>query len=112
VNDWPSFPQDNQNQTFTIRKRLRTPQNRTKLRVFMDRVRFDESMPAELLSFLRSFFLTCNPRNVSEGKALYMVGPFLTGAPATSLTRYFLIRQATSGAGPSHSFLRRCTGPW
>jgi len=77
----------------------------------MDQVRVDGTKPAELLSFLRRFFLTCNDKNVSEGKALYMVGSFLTGAPATNLTRYFLIRQATSGAGPSHPSLMRCTGP-
>jgi len=49
----------------------------------MDRVRFDGTKPAELFSFLRRLVRACNDSNVWEGKALYLVGSFLTGAAAT-----------------------------
>jgi len=49
----------------------------------MDGARFDGTKPAELFSFLRRFVRACNDSNVWEGKALYPVGSFLTGAAAT-----------------------------
>jgi len=55
VTDWHSYRLDNQNQTFTSRMRLRITQDRKKLRVSMDRVRFYGTKPAELFSFLRRF---------------------------------------------------------
>ena len=56
----------------------------------MDRVRFDGTKPAELFSFLRRFFRACNDSNVWEGKALYLVGSFLTGAAATWFQKILL----------------------
>ena len=53
----------------------------------MDRVRFDGTKPAELFSFLRRFVRACNDSNVWEGKALYLVGSFLTGAAATRFNK-------------------------
>jgi len=53
----------------------------------MDPVRFDETKPAELCSVLRRFVLACNERSVWEGKALYLVGSFLTGAAATRFNK-------------------------
>jgi len=64
VTDWHSYRLDNQNQTFTSRKRLRITQGRKKLRVSMDRVRFDGNKPAELFSFFRRFVRSCNDSNV------------------------------------------------
>jgi len=49
----------------------------------MDRVRFEGSRPAELFSFLRRFVLACDESNIWEGKALYLVGSFLSGSAAT-----------------------------
>jgi len=51
VTEWNSCRLDSQNQTFTIRMRLRITQDRKELRASMDRVRFDETKPAELFSF-------------------------------------------------------------
>jgi len=51
VTEWNSCRLDSKNQTFTIRMRLRITQDRKKLRVSMDRVRFDETKPAERFSF-------------------------------------------------------------
>jgi len=87
VTDWHSYRLDNQNQTFTSRMRLRTAQDRKKLRVSMDRVRFDGTKPAELFSFLRRFVRACNDSSVWEGKAFYLVGSFLTGASATRFNK-------------------------
>jgi len=55
VTDWHSYRLNNRNQIFTSRMRLRITQDRKKLRVSMDRVRFDGTKPAELFSFLRRF---------------------------------------------------------
>jgi len=49
----------------------------------MDLVRFDGTKPAELFSFLRRLVRACNDSNVWEGKALYLLGSFLTAAAAT-----------------------------
>jgi len=87
VTDWHSYCLDNQNQIFTCRMRLRITQDRKKLRVSMDRVRFDGTKPAELFSFLRRFVRACNNSNVWEGQALYLVGSFLTGAAATRFNK-------------------------
>jgi len=87
VTDWHSYRLDNQNQTFTGRMRLRITQDRKKIRVSMDRVRLDGTKPAELFSFWRRFVRACNDSNVWEGKALYLVGSFLTGAAATRLNK-------------------------
>jgi len=46
VTDWHSYRLDNKNQAFTSRMRLRIIQDRKKLRVSMDRVRFDGTKPA------------------------------------------------------------------
>jgi len=83
VTDWNSYRLDNQSQTFSSRMRLRITQDRKKLRVSMDRVRFVGTKPAELFSFLRRFVRACNDSNVWEGKALYLLGSFLTGTAAT-----------------------------
>jgi len=48
----------------------------------MDRVRFDGTRPAEPFSFWRRFVRSCNDSNFWEGKALSLVGSFLTGAAA------------------------------
>jgi len=87
VTDWHSYRLDNQNQTFTSRMRVRITQDRKKLRVSMDRVCFDGTKLAELFSFLRRFVRACNDSNVWEGKALYLVGSFLTGAAATRFNK-------------------------
>ncbi|OSX77706.1 hypothetical protein BU14_0136s0004 [Porphyra umbilicalis] len=100
VTDWHSYRLDNQNQTFTSRMRLRITQDRKKLRVSMDRVRFDGTKPAELFSFLRRFVRACNDSNVWEGKALYLVGSFLTGAAAT---RFNKILPDTAGHIPGRT---------
>ena len=83
VTDGRSYRLDNQNQTFTSRLRLRITQDRKKLRVSMDRVRFDGTKPADLFSVLRRFVRECNDSHVWEGSALYRVGSFSTGAAAT-----------------------------
>jgi len=100
VTDWHSYRLDNQIQTFTSRMRLRITQDRKKLRVSMDRVRFDGTKPAELFSFLRRFVRACNDSNVWEGKALYLVGSFLTGAAAT---RFNKILPDTAGHIPGRT---------
>jgi len=100
VTDWHSYRLDNQNQIFTSRMRLRITQDRKKLRVSMDRVRFDGTKPAELFSFLRRFVRACNDSNVWEGKALYLVGSFLTGAAAT---RFNKILPDTAGHIPGRN---------
>jgi len=100
VTDWHSYRLDGQNQTLTSRMRLRITQERKKLRVSMDRVRFDGTMPAELFSFLRRFVRGCNYSNVWEGKALYLVGSFLTGAAAT---RFNKILPDTAGHIPGRT---------
>jgi len=100
VTDRHSYRLDNQNQTFTSRMRLRITQDGKKLRVSMDRVRFDGTKPAELFSFLRRFFRACNDSNVWEGKALYLVGSFLTGAAAT---RFNKILPDTAGHTPGRT---------
>ena len=100
VTDWNSYRLDNQNQTFTSRIRLRITQDRKKLRVSMDRVRFDGIKPAGLFSFLRRFVRACNDSNVLEGKALYLVGSFLTGAAAT---RFNKILPDTAGHIPGRT---------
>jgi len=64
VTDWHSYRLDSQNQTITSRMRLRIAQDRNKLRVYMDRVSFDWTKPAELFSFLRRFVIACNNSNV------------------------------------------------
>ena len=72
----------------------------------MDRARFDGTKPAELFSFLRRFFRACNDSKVWEGKALYLVGSFLTGAAAT---RFNKILPDTAGHIPGRtvaSFLK------
>jgi len=66
----------------------------------MDRVCSDGTKPAELFSFLRRFFRTCNDSNVWEGKALYLVGSFLTGAAAT---RFNKILPGTAGHIPGRT---------
>jgi len=53
----------------------------------MARVRCDGTQTAELFSILRQFFQACNDSNVCEGKALYLVGPFFTGAAALQIKR-------------------------
>jgi len=100
VNDWHSYRLDNQNQTFTSRMRLRITQERKKLRVSMDRVRFDGIKPAELFSFLRRFVWACNYSNVWEGKELYLVDSFLTGA---AVTRFNKILPDTAGHIPGRT---------
>jgi len=100
VADWHSYRLDNQNQTFTIRMRLRITQDRKKLRVSIDRVRFDGTKPAELFSFLRRFVRACNDSNGWGGKALYLVGSFLTGAAATRFNKILL---DTAGHIPSRT---------
>jgi len=60
VTDWHSYHLDNQNQTFSSQLRLQIKQDRKNLRVFMDRVRFDGTKPAERFSFLRRFVRACN----------------------------------------------------
>ena len=85
VTDWYSYRLESQNQTFTIRLRLRITQGLKKLRVSLDRVRFDRTRTADLFSFLRRFVRACSDSNVWEGKHLYLVGSFLTGAAATRL---------------------------
>jgi len=87
VTYWHSYRLDSQNQTFTSRMRLRITQDRKKLRVSMDRARFEGTKPAELFSFLRRFVLACSDSNVWEGKALYRVDSFLTGAAATRFSK-------------------------
>jgi len=100
LTDWHSYRLDNQNQTFTSRMRLRITQDRKKLRVSMDRVRFDGTKPSELFSFLRRFVRACNDSNVWEGKALYLVGSFLTAAAAT---RFNKILPDTAGHIPGRT---------
>jgi len=87
VTDWHSYRLDNQNQTFTSRMRPRITQERKERRVSMDRVRFDESKQAELFSFLHRLVRACNGSSLWEGKALYLVGSFLTGAAATQFNK-------------------------
>jgi len=98
--DWHSYRLDNHNQTFTSRMRLRITQDRKKIRVSMDRVRFDGTKPAELFSFLRRFVRAFNESNLWEGKALYLVGSFLTGASAT---RFNKILPDTAGHIPGRT---------
>jgi len=100
VTDWHSYRLDNQNQTFTSRMRLRITQDRKKLLVSMDRVRFDGTKPAELFSFLRRFFRACNDSNDWKGEALYLLGSFLTGAAAT---RFNKILPDTAGHIPGRT---------
>ena len=100
MTDWHSYCLDNQNQTFTSRMRLRITQDRKNLWVSMDRVRFEGTKPAELFSFLSRFVRACNERNVWEGKALYLVGSFLTGAAAT---RFNKILSDTAGHIPGRT---------
>jgi len=100
VTDWHFYRLDNQNQAFTSRMRLQITQDRKKLRVSMDRVHFDGTKPAELFSFLRRFVRACNDSNVWEGKALYLVGSFLTGAAAT---RFNKILPDTTGHIPGRT---------
>jgi len=83
VTAWHSYRLDNQNQTLTSRMRLRITQDRKKLRVSMDRVRVDGTKPAKFCSFVRRFVRACNDSCEWEGKALYLIGSFLTGAAAT-----------------------------
>jgi len=83
VTDWQWYRQDNQNQTFTSRMRLRSTRDRRKLRVSMDRARFDGTEPAEFFSFLRRLVRACNDSTVWEGEALYWVSSFLTRAATT-----------------------------
>ena len=64
VTDWNSYRLDNQTQPFTSCMRLRITQDRKKLWVSMDQVRFDGTKPAELFSFLRRFVRACNDSNV------------------------------------------------
>jgi len=100
VTDWHSYRLDNQNQTFTSRMRLRITQDRKKLRVSLDRARFDGTKPAEHFSFLRWFVRACSDRNVWEGKALYLVGSLLTGA---AVTRFRKILPDTAGHIPGRT---------
>jgi len=100
VADWHSYRLDNQNQTFTSRMRLRIAQDRKKLRVSIDRVRFDGTKTAEIFSFLRRFVRACNDSNVWKGKAFYLVGSFLTGAAAT---RFNKILPDTAGHIPGRT---------
>jgi len=90
LTDWHSYRLDSQNQTFKSRIRLRIKRDRKKLRFFMDRVRFDGSKPAELLFFLRRFVRACIEKTVWEGRALYVVGSFITGAAATRFNKILL----------------------
>ena len=100
VTYWNSYRLDNQNHTFTSRMRLRITQDRKKLRVSMDRGRFDGAKPAELFSFLRRFVRACNDSSVWEGKALYLFGSYLTGAAAT---RFNKILPDTAGHIPGRT---------
>jgi len=100
VTDWHFYRLENVNQNFTSRMRLRIAQDRKKLRVSMNRVRFDRTKPAELFSFLRLFFRAFNDSNVWEGNALYLVGSFLTGAAAT---RFKKILPDTAGHIPGRT---------
>jgi len=100
VTYWHSYRQDNKNQAFTSRMRLRITQDRKKLRVSMDRGRFDGAKPAELFSFLRRFVRACNDSSVWEGKALYLFGSYLTGAAAT---RFNKILPDTAGHIPGRT---------
>jgi len=83
VTDWHHHRVDNQSLSFTSRMRLRITQDRKKQRVSMDRVRSDGTKPAERFSFLRRFVRACKDGNIWEGKALDLVGSFLTGSAAT-----------------------------
>jgi len=89
VTDWHSYLLVHQNHTFTSRMRLRITQDRKKLRVSMDWVRFDWTKPAELFSFMRRFLRACNDGSVWEGKALYLVGSFLIRAAALRFNKIF-----------------------
>jgi len=80
VTNWHAYRRENQTQTFTSRVCLRNTRDRKKLRVPVDRVRFDGTKPAELFTFLRRFVSACNDSNVWARKALYLVGSFHTGA--------------------------------
>jgi len=100
VTDWNLYRLENLKQTFTSRMRLRITQDRKKLRISMDRVRFDGTKPAELFSFLRRFVRACNESSVWERKALYLVGFFLTGAAAT---RFNKILPDTAGHIPGRT---------
>ena len=82
VTNWDSYRLDNQNQTRTSSMRRRIAQDRNKLRVSTDRLRFDGTKSAEICSFVRRFVWACNHSNVWDGKALYLVGSFRTGAAA------------------------------
>ena len=87
VTDWHSYRLDNQNQTFTIRMRLRITHDRKKLRVSTDRARIDGTKPAEHFSLLRRFVRACNDSSVWEGKALHLVGSFLTRSAVIRLNK-------------------------
>jgi len=100
VTDWYSYRLESQNQAFTIRMRLRISQDLKKLRVSLDRVRFDRTKTADLFSFLRRFVRACSDSNVWAGKELYLVGSFLTGAAAT---RFKKILPDTAGRIPGWS---------
>jgi len=66
----------------------------------MDRVCFDGAKPAELFSFLPRLVRACSDSNVWEGKALYLVGSFLTRAAAT---RFNKILPDTAGHIPGRT---------
>ena len=100
MTDWYSYRLESQNQAFTIRMRLRITQDLKTLRVSLDRVRFDRTKTADLFSFLRRFVRACSDSNVWEGKELYLVGSFLTGAAAT---RFKKILPDTAGRIPGWS---------
>jgi len=90
VTYWHSYRLDTPNQTFTGRMRLRTTQDRKKLRAFMDRVRFDGIKLAELFFFLRRFVRACSDSKIWERKALYLVGSSLSGAAAVAFRRGYV----------------------
>ncbi|GAB0491044.1 hypothetical protein MMPV_002288 [Pyropia vietnamensis] len=49
--------------------------------------RFSGKKPFQVFAFLRRFVKACNDNNVSEGRALYLIGNFLSGDAEARFTR-------------------------
>jgi len=72
----------------------------------MDRVRIDGTKPAELFALLRRFVRACNDSSVRKGKALHLVGSFLTRSAVTRLNK---ILPDTAGHVPGRTV---ASFPW
>jgi len=112
VTDWHSYRLDNQNQTFTSRKRLRITKDQKKLRISMDRVALTGLSRSNSSAFCAGLSGHATRAFPWREKRSTWSAPSLPGQAPLGSTRSSLTRPGTSRAGLSHASRRRCTGSW